>query len=78
VNYSKKVPEIRFKRRPIWYLKWIFACYAASFGLFMLIFLITIPFIGIAFADWWFKPSGSLAMLAASIAISPFIYRRLQ
>jgi hypothetical protein len=78
LNHSEKEPEITFKRGPLWYLEWVFACYAAAFGLFMLISVITIPFMGNAFVDWWFEQSGSLTMFAVAIAASPFIYRRLR
>jgi hypothetical protein len=78
VNSSEEKQAVNFKRRPIWYLKWVFACYAAAFGLFLFIFLVSMPFAGNAFADWWFKPSGSVAMFATAIATSPFIYRWLR
>jgi len=61
-----------------WHLKWLFACYAASFALCMLAVVISLPFSGFAFVEFWFGPVGGIAMLAIAIAVSPFIYRRLR
>jgi hypothetical protein len=30
-------------RGVFWHLKWLFACYAAAFGLFLLAFVVTLP-----------------------------------
>jgi len=66
------------KRGLLWHVKWIFACYAAAFGLFLFAFTVSFPFVGVAFADWWLKPTGSLAMLVVAVAASPIIYKRLR
>ena len=66
------------KRDLRWHLKWLFACYATSFALCMLIVVVSLPFSGFAFVEFWFGPLGGIAMLAIAIAVSPFIYRRLR
>ena len=76
-NLADNTPQ-KPKRGWLWHLKWLFACYAASFGLFLLVFVLSLPLSGTAFAEWWFKPIGSLAMLVAAVAVSPVIYRRLR
>jgi hypothetical protein len=66
------------KRDLRWHLKWCFACYAVSFALCMLIVLVSLPFSGFAFVEFWFGPLGGIAMLAIAVAVSPFVYRRLR
>ena len=61
-----------------WHSKWLFACYATSFALCMLAVVVSLPFSGFSFVEFWFGPLGGVAMLAIAIAVSPFIYRRLR
>ena len=62
----------------MWYVKFVFACYAASFGLSILAVVASLPFTGFALAQWWFTPAGGLAMFAVAVVVSPIIYRRLR
>jgi len=78
MNNRANLPDVAPRRGPLWYFKWLLACYAAAFALFLLALVASIPFSSVAFADWWFKPAGSLTMLATAIAVSPFIYKRLR
>ena len=71
---SKAAPTRDFR----WHLKWLLACYAASFALFMLIVVVSLPFAGFAFVEFWFGPLGGAAMLATAVVVSPFVYRRLR
>ena len=61
-----------------WYVKFVFACYAASFAVFLLAVVVGLPFGGFALAEWWFTPAGNLAMFAIAVAVSPFMYRWLR
>jgi len=70
--------ETRTRRGLGWHLKWLFASYAASFGLFLLVFLVSIPFVGGEFSSWWLGATGSYAMLAVALAISPIVCRWLR
>lgn len=65
------------RRTLVWHAKWILACYAAAFGIFLLLTVTSLPFGGGAFADWWMSTQGNLAMLATGAALAPFLYRRL-
>ncbi len=67
------------KRNAWWYVKWVFACNVASFILFVIAMVISLPIADDAFIVWWFEsPWGSVASLAVAVAVSPFIYRRLR
>ena len=66
------------KRGFLWHIKWLFACYAASLGLFLLAFTISLLFSDEGFGNWWSSPVGSIAMLATAVAISPLIYKWLR
>jgi hypothetical protein len=65
-------------RGALWYLKWLFASYAAAFALFMLGVVLSLPFAGFEFAEFWFGPYGGAAQVATALVLSPFIYRRLK
>ena len=59
------------RRGLVWYVKFVFACYAASLGLSLLAVVVSLPFKGFALASWWFEPAGGLAMFAIAVAVSP-------
>jgi hypothetical protein len=66
-------------RRPlIWYFKWVVACYASAFGLFLLVGVACLPVAGGAFLDWWMSAPGNWAMWTLAAALSPFVYRGLR
>lgn len=71
-------PQNNPQRGTRWHLKWLFACYAASFALFMLIAIASLPFVGFQFFELFFEPIGRIAQLVLAIALAPFIYRRLR
>ena len=67
------------KRTAVWYLKFLFACYAVSFAVTLLVFLVSLPFAGYALIDWWYDSHlCGLVMLGLAVAASPFVYKRLR
>ncbi len=66
------------KRSLLWHLKWLFACFAAAFALFLATLVVSLAFSGPAFGEWWSSPIGHIAMFAVAVALSPLIYRRLR
>ena len=65
-------------RNLLWYAKWLFACYAITFALFLLVGIASLPIADDAFIKFWFGPIGGLAMLATAAVLSPIVYRRLK
>ncbi|WP_139350601.1 hypothetical protein [Rhodanobacter sp. B04] len=76
-NFLSK-PQERKGRGLIWHLKWLLASYAASFGLFLIVLIASLPFYGYAFANWWFLPAGSVTQWVVAALVSPFVYGRLR
>ena len=63
-----------------WYVKFIFACYAAGFGVAMLLFLISMPVAGLAWLTerkFGVEPLG-VGIFVFGAAFAPVIWRRLR
>lgn len=70
--------QSRARRPPLWYAKWLLACYAAALGVFILLSVASVPISGVAFAEWWTDTRwGTAAMIATDVVFAPFFYRRL-
>ena len=68
------------KRAALWYVKWLFASYALALALFLLGLLVSLATVRpAAYTDFFFSgPLGGWAMLALTVAVSPFVYRKLK
>ena len=60
----------------LWYAKWVFASYAAAFCIFLLAFIISLPFVGTQLADMFLEHRFLLFLVM--VAVSPFVFRHLQ
>ena len=74
---QQQVP-IRGNRTVLWYLKFLFACYAAAFATMLLLGILSLPFAGYAGLDAMFSPNSALYLLAAALVWSPLIFRHLK
>lgn len=61
-----------------WYGKLVFACYAASFALYMLLGVVTLPIFGMAVLDSMFSSYAPFVFVVLMLLVSPIIYRRLK
>jgi hypothetical protein len=74
---QERIP-VRGNRTVFWYLKFLFACYAAAFGTVFLCGVLSLAFIGTAGLEAMFKPEGGFYLLAAGLAWSPLVFRYLK
>lgn len=66
------------KRDASWYIKWVFASYAAAFGLFLLVALACLPFFGSSPLTLLVSPVGGFVVLVTAAVLSPLVYRYLK
>ena len=63
--------------RPIlWYVKWMLAFYMAASGIFLLAFIVSLPFVGPALADAVLEHGFLFALVV--LAAAPFIFRLIK
>ena len=77
IEAQEQMP-IQGNRGILWFLKFLFACYAAAFATMMLIGLLALPFAGNAGFEAMFSPNSGLYLLVAGLVWSPLIYRYLK
>jgi hypothetical protein len=66
------------RRRPLWYAKWLFACFGCGFALTLFICTAALPFVGMKLFDLWPTPAGRFAMFALMVASGPILFRKLR
>ena len=76
LTIQEKIP-IRGNRTILWYIKFLFACYAAALATMMLLGIILLPFISYAGLDIMFDHN-NLYQFIIGLAWSPLIYRYLR
>jgi hypothetical protein len=74
---QEKIP-IRGNREILWYLKFLFACFAAAFATMMLIGVLALPFAGYAGLEIMSSPNRGLYLLITGLIWSPLIFRYLK
>ena len=74
---QEKIP-IKGNRTVVWYLKFLFACYAAAFATMMLLGVLSLPFAGYAGLEAMFSPESGLYLLIAGLVWSPLVFRYLK
>jgi hypothetical protein len=65
-------------RTLLWYIKLLFACYAAAFATMMLWGVLSLPFAGYAGLEAMFSPKSGLYLLIVGLVWSPLIFRYLK
>ena len=66
------------QRNVAWWGKWLFATYAAAFGLYLVIGLLTLPVIGNSVLDSMFSERAPIYFSILMAVAGPFIYKRLK
>lgn len=74
---QEKIP-IKGNQTVLWYIKFLFACYAAAFATMMLLGVLSLPFAGYAGLEAMFSPNSGLYLLIAGLVWSPLIFRYLK
>ena len=74
---QEEIP-IKGNRTVLWYIKFLFACYAAAFATMMLLGVLSLPFAGYAGLEAMFSPNSGLYLLIAGLVWSPLIFRYLK
>mgnify|MGYP001821619564 CR=1 FL=1 len=69
---------IKGNRTILWYLKFLFACYAAAFATMMLLGILALPFAGYAGLEAMFSPNSGIYLLVVGLFWSPLIFRFLK
>ena len=69
---------IKGNRKVLWYIKFLFACYAAAFATVMLLGVLSLPFVGFVGIEAMFSPGSGIYLLFAALVWSPLIYRYLK
>jgi hypothetical protein len=64
------------KRNALWYLKWLFASYAAAIAIFLLALVVSLPFLGTRVADIVFEHRSILFIIMA--VVSPVVFKFLR
>jgi len=62
----------------IWFVKFIIASCAISFGLFLLVGIVALPFVGSEFLDWQMTEDGGSMMSIFTVLIAPLVYFKLK
>jgi hypothetical protein len=75
---SEMTNSARVKRSGFWYVKLVFAVYAAGFASWVLLMVISLPFGGFEFGERWLRPYAGVQMLVLGLAWSPLIWRQLR
>lgn len=75
---QEKIP-IQGNRTVLWFVKFLFACYAAAFATLMFLGVLSLPFAGFAVLfEAMFSAKTSLYLLIAGLVWSPLIFRYLK
>ena len=74
---QEQIP-IKGNRTILWYVKFLFACYAAAFATMMFLGILSLPFAGYAGLEAMFSPNSGLYLLIAALVWSPLIFRYLK
>jgi hypothetical protein len=61
-----------------WYLKWLIASYACSFGASLLLGIAALPFLGYKIFDLFFSAGGGILMFVLMVVAATVIYPRLK
>jgi hypothetical protein len=74
---QEQIP-IKGNRTILWYIKFLFACYAAALATMMFLGVLSLPFAGFAGLEAMFSPNIGLYLLVAGLVWSPLIFRYLK
>ena len=74
---QEQIP-IKGNRTMLWYVKFLFACYAAAFATMIFLGILSLPFAGYAGLEAMFSPNSGLYLLIAALLWSPLIFRYLK
>ena len=79
-NYLKAQEQIPIKgnRGILWFLKFLFACFAASLATIMLLSFLTLPFTSYSVQEAMFGPLSRFYLLIIGLIWSPLIFRYLK
>lgn len=77
VAAQENIP-IKGNRTVLWYLKFLFACYAAASATMVLLGVLSLPFAGYAGLEAMFSPESGLYLLIAGLVWSPLVFRYLK
>jgi len=79
-SYLKAQEQIPIKgnRGILWFIKFIFACYAAALATIMLFSILTLPFTGYSVQEAMFSHQIGLYLLITGLVWSPLIFRYLK
>jgi hypothetical protein len=61
-----------------WYVKWLIASYACSFGASLLLGIAALPFVGYKVFDLFFSAGGGFLMFVLMVVSAAVIYPRLK
>lgn len=74
---QENVP-VKGNRTVFWYLKFLFACYAAAFATLFLWGILSLPFAGYVGLEAMMSPESGFYFLAAGLVWAPMIFRYLK
>jgi hypothetical protein len=79
-SYLKAQEQIPIKgnRGVLWFIKFLFACYAASLATIMLLSILTLPFAGYSVQQAMFGPFIGLYLFITGLVWAPLIFRYLK
>jgi hypothetical protein len=75
---AQELIPIKGNRTILWYIKFLFACYAAALATMMFLGVLSLPFAGFAGLEAMFSSNFGLYMLIAGLVWSPLIFRHLK
>ncbi len=75
---SQEKITINSNKNILWYFKFLFACYAASFATLILLGVVALPFSGTAGFEVMFSPNRGVYFLVSGLIWSPLIFRYLK
>ena len=61
-----------------WFGKWVFATFAASFGIYLLLGICLLPLYGHSVIHSMTDPNGHLYLLGIALLISPVTFKKLK
>lgn len=77
IEVQEQMP-IKGNRGVLWFLKFLFACFAAAFATIMLLGVLALPFAGFSGFEALFSSNSGLYLLVAGLVWSPLIFRFLK
>lgn len=77
LSLQKRTP-VKGNRNILWYIKFLFSCYAAAFATVMFLGILSLPFAGHFGLEAMFSPNGGTYLLIAGLIWSPLIFRYLK